>query len=71
MSVVLGSNVNADGKVVLDTLPILEMTNEFPELDPGTDYTLAANRASLSLGPLAVPVDVVIEIPSGSSWVIL
>lgn len=71
MSVVIGSNIDADGKLTLQSLPIIEMNSDFPELDPGVDYSLAPNRTSLSLGPLVLPMNVTIEIPVGASWVIL
>lgn len=75
MSAVLGSdsgkNLELEGKAILDTLPIIEMVQTMPELDPGTDYSLASNKTSLSLGPLTVPTDVTIEIPLTATWVVL
>ena len=66
-----GKNIELEGKTVFETLPLLEMTQSMPELDPSTDYTLVSGRTSLSLGPLTVPTDVVIEVPVGANWVIL
>lgn len=75
MTAVLGSdsgkNLNLDGKATFEILPMLEMVQSMPELDPGTDYSLAENRTTLSLGPLSIPTDVVIEIPLSANWVIL
>lgn len=75
MAAVLGSdsgkNLNLDGKATFEVLPLLEMVQAMPELDPGTDYQLVAGRTSLSLGPLSIPVNVVIEVPVGANWVIL
>jgi hypothetical protein len=66
-----GKNLELEGKAILPTLPLLEMVQTMPELDPGTDYSLVTGRTSLSLGPLTIPVDVTIEIPEGANWVIL
>ena len=62
-----GKNINIDGKSTFDVLPLLEMVQEMPV---GTLVT-AANRTSLSLGPLIIPVGTTVEVPLGSSWVVL
>lgn len=75
MSAILGTdsgkNLELDGKAIFPTLPLLEMVQSMPELDPGIDYQLVAGRTSLSLGPLSIPNNVVIEVPVGANWVIL
>ena len=62
-----GKNINIDGKSTFDVLPLLEMVQEMPV---GT-LVMAANRTSLSLGPLIIPVGTTVEVPLGSSWVVL